>query len=121
MGNLVIKKENVMKAYVDGCSDVKEVLKTLFPGEFNQYPFHCDIGRNDGVYFELKQGTGANVEYLYLVCYFKDNKGDSKYCCLLRINPDGSFLLLQVSDEQREFMPFLPFTRVNSVFTTTEE
>ncbi len=33
MGELTITKENLEKAYKEGCSDVKKVLDNLFPGQ----------------------------------------------------------------------------------------
>lgn len=59
MVTIQIEKDNIRKAYEDGCSDVKKVLETLFPEVFKtKYPCFIKVKEE----FKKDGGTILFVE-----------------------------------------------------------
>ncbi|MCK4822424.1 hypothetical protein KA005_42060 [bacterium] len=54
-----IKKENLQRAYDNGCEDVQDVLKDLFPDDLERDKFCCS---NFKMYYE---GTDSHPKFIF--------------------------------------------------------
>ena len=54
MSEITIKRENVQKAYDEGCDDVKATLQRLFPDVIKKVKIREDITRD--IYLEICEG-----------------------------------------------------------------
>lgn len=62
-----LKREDLMKAHEEGCSDVKTVLENLYPDEFDKGVLSI---RGDGLYLgENRVGDAGGTSYIYTIYY----------------------------------------------------
>ena len=71
MSTVTLKKENVLKAYEDGCEDVKKVLENLHPDLFEpkiKYEDHEIIGfLQEGMVGTILMTSSGSYNVVYLI------------------------------------------------------